>query len=109
MYTIAGSIEYLSGSSTSLAAIDWRTQLGFTGEETILGDKTYLIHFENEGNYTDSYIAPTFRAIRCESLTETAEARPFLKLRKWFRESPHLRSAPNLPISNERFDEKTRR
>lgn len=44
-------LEYLSASSTRpLADIDWRTQPGFAGEETILGYKTYLIHSENEGN-----------------------------------------------------------
>ena len=58
-------LDYLSGSTARpLADIDWRTQPGFAGEETILGYKTYLIHTENEGNYTDSYVCPDLRVIR---------------------------------------------
>lgn len=102
-------LEYLSGASARpLADIDWGAQPGFAGEETILGYKTYRIHSENDGNYTDSYMCPDLQGypLRLESggvlsktVWETTQIIPG---------EPDFETTPNLPISRKRFVEKTK-
>lgn len=103
------NLEYLSGSSARpLADIDWRTQPGFAGEETILGYKTFLIHSENEGNYTDSYMCPDLQGYPLRVITGNGRSRTVFEVTQVVPGEPSFESAPNLPVSMERFDEKTR-
>lgn len=102
-------LEYLSGSSARpLADIDWRTQPGFAGEETILGYKTYRIHSENEGNYTDTYMCPDLQGYPLRIITGNSRSKTVFEVTRVIPGEPTFESAPNLPISMEKFDEKTR-
>lgn len=102
-------LEYLSGSSTRpLADTDWRTQPGFAGEETILGYKTYRIHSENEGSYTDSYMCPDLQGYPLRVITGNGRSKTVFEVTQVVPGEPIFESTPNLPVSMEKFDEKTR-
>jgi hypothetical protein len=102
-------LEYLSGSSARpLADIDWRTQPGFAGEETIRGYKTYHIHSENEGNYVDSYMCPDLQGYPLRVVTGNGRSKTVFEVTQVVLGEPSFESAPNLPVSTDRFQEKTR-
>jgi len=100
-------LEYLSGSSpTPLADMDWCTQPGFTGEETILGYKTYRIHSGDEGNYVDSYMCPDLQGYPLRIVTGNGRSKTIFEVTQVILEEPSFESSPNLPISTERFKQK---
>ena len=102
-------LEYLSGSSSRpLADIDWRTQPGFTGEETILGYKTYRIHSGDEGNYVDSYMCPELQGYPLRVVTGNGRSKTIFEVTRVVLGEPSFESAPDLPISTERFEQKTK-
>ena len=102
-------LEYLSGSSVRpLADIDWRTQAGFNGEETILGYKTHRIHSGNEGNYVDSYMCPDLQGYPLRIVTGNGRSKTIFEVTQAVLGEPKFESSPNLPISTERFEEKTK-
>jgi hypothetical protein len=55
-------LDYLSdmtGSTRNITADYLRKQPGFVGEETILGYQTFHLHWEQNGEYSDSYWCPS--------------------------------------------------
>ena len=97
-------LEYLSGSSSRpLADIDWRTQPGFMGEETILGYKTYRIHSGTEGNYVDSYMCPDVQGYPLRIVNGNGRSKTVFEVTQVVLGEPDFESAPNLPVSKERF------
>lgn len=102
-------LEYLSGSSRSpLAYIDWRTQPGFVGEETILGYKTYQIHSAEGENYVDSYMCPELQGFPLRVVTGNGRSKTVFEVTQVVMGEPDFESAPNLPVSTQRFEEKMR-
>lgn len=100
-------LEYLSQSSSRpLADIDWSKQPGFAGEETILGYKTYRIHTENDGQYTDSYMCPALQGYPLRVVTGNARAKTVWETTQVVLGEPLFEEAPALPVSTERFEEK---
>ena len=103
-------LEYLSKSSSRpLADIDWRTQPGFVGEETILGYKTYRIYSEENGNYTDSYMCPDLQGYPLRVVTGNGQSKTVFEVTQVILGEPAFESIPDLPVSTKRFEEKTRR
>ena len=102
-------LEYLSGSSSRpLADIDWRTQPGFAGEETILGYKTYRIHSGDRDNYVDSYMCPELQGYPLRIVSGNGRSKTVFEVTQVVLGEPDFESVPNLPVSTERFEEKTR-
>ena len=102
-------LEYLSGASRSpLADIDWRTQPGFVGEETILGYKTYHIHSGEGENYVDSYMCPELQGLPLRVVNGNGRSKTVFEVTQVILGEPDFESAPNLPISRERYEEKMR-
>jgi hypothetical protein len=102
-------LEYLSESSRRpLADIDWRTYPGFMGEETILGYKTYRIHSAEGGNYVDSYMCPDVQGYPLRIVDGNGRSKTVFEVTQVVLGEPDFESAPNLPISKERFEEKTK-
>ncbi len=103
-------LEYLSAaSSRPLADIDWRKEPTFVGEETILGYQTYHLHREGEhGEYTDSYMCPTLQGFPLRSISGNARSKTAWEVTQVVLGEPSFEAAPNLPVSTERYEQKTR-
>lgn len=102
-------LEYLSGSSArGLADIDWTKELGFVGEETVLGYKTFHIHSENDGQYTDSYMCPAF-GYPLKVVNGNGRTKTVWEVTQIILEEPTFAGVPDLPVSTKRYNEKMQR
>lgn len=101
-------LEYLSEShNRPLADVDWTKQPGFVGEEMILGFKTFRIHWEDsEGNYTDSYMCPALQGFPLRRVSGNPRYKNVWEPSQVILGEPVFESAPNLPVSTKRFEEK---
>jgi hypothetical protein len=102
-------LEYLSGSSARpLADVDWTLQPGFAGEETILGYKTYRIHWENKenGEYTDTYMCPALQGYPLRMVLGGRLSKSVHETTQVILGEPNFEEAPDLPVSTKRFEEK---
>lgn len=103
-------LEYVSGSSAHpLADIDWTKESGFVGEETILGYKTFHLHSESDGQYTDSYMCPSLQGYPLKLINGNARSKTVWEVTQIILEEPSFDSAPDLPVSTKRFNEKNQR
>ena len=101
-------LDYLSGSSTRpLADIDWRTQPGFVGEETILGHQTFHLHSEDQGQYTDSYMCPELQGYPLRIVTGDSRTKTVFEVTQVILGEPAFESAPSLPVDKTRFEQKS--
>lgn len=103
-------LDYLSPSSgRSLADIDWTKYPGFAGEEMILGYKTFLIHTEGEGGYTDAYMCPTLEGYPLRLVSGNSRSKTVWETTQVILGEPQFESAPNLPVSKELYEQKAQR
>lgn len=102
-------LDYLSPSSSrGLAEVDWTKQPGFAGEETILGYKTYRIHWENNGDYTDSYMCPALQGFPLRRVAGNGRSKTVWETTQVIPGEPDFEPAPNIPVSTRRFEEKSK-
>jgi len=102
-------LEYLSGSSARpLADVVWPIQPGYAGEETILGYRTYRIHWENNatGEYSDTYMCPALQGYPLRMVTGGPRSKTVHEAIQVVLGEPDFEAAPNLPVSTKRFEEK---
>jgi len=100
-------LEYVSQASNRLLAdIDWTKEPGFAGEETILGYKTYRIHSEGGGQYTDSYMCPALGGFPLRRVIGNTTSKTVWETTQVIRGEPTFERVPDLPVSTERFEEK---
>jgi hypothetical protein len=103
-------LDYLSTSSARpLADIDWRKEPGFVGVETLLSYETFHLHRKSEdGNYTDTYMCPSLQGYPLRSISGNAQTKTISEVTQVIPGEPTFEHAPDLPVSTERFEQKTR-
>jgi hypothetical protein len=83
-------------------------QPGFAGEETILGYKTFRIHSERNGQYTDSYMCPELGGFPLRRVIGNHTSKTVWETTQVVKGEPRFEQRTDLPISTQRFDEKHR-
>lgn len=73
----------------------WRKNPGFVGEETILGYKTFHIHWEANGEYTDSYMCPALQGYPLRSVLGNARSRTIFEVTEVILGEPSFTGPPN--------------
>ena len=88
-------ISQMSGVPQSFTEDYWRKNPGFVGEETILGFKTFHIHWEEKGDYTDSYMCPALQGYPLRSVLGNARSKSIFEVTQVILGEPSFDGPPN--------------
>ncbi|MDX6443514.1 MAG: hypothetical protein QOH71_588 [Blastocatellia bacterium] len=72
----------------------WRKNPGFVGEETILGLKTFHIHWENNGEYSDFYMCPALQGYPLRSVSGNARSKTIFEVTQVILGEPSFGGPP---------------
>jgi hypothetical protein len=98
-------LDYLSQSSgRPLADIDWTKKPGYVGEETILGYKTYHIHTEGNGQYSDNYFCPALQGFPLRMISGNDRGKTVFETTQILLGEPVFPAPPNYPEDKTRYN-----
>lgn len=101
-------LEYISGMSgvpQSFTEDYWRRQPAFVGEEDILGYKTFHVHWEQNGDFSDSYMCPSLQGYPLRHVTGNSRLRTVFEVNRVVVGEPSFPAAPNYPLDKSRYEQ----
>lgn len=99
-------LDYLSESSgRGVSEVDWTKQPGFAGEETILGYKTFHMHWEENGEYSDSYMCPALQGYPLKLISGNARNKTVIEATQVILGEPLFEAVANYPVDKKRYEQ----
>lgn len=101
-------LDYLSGMSGQpqrFTPDDWRKNPGFVGEETILGYQTLHIHWEENGEYLDSYLCPALQNHSIRTVSGNARSKTVFEVTKVIHGEPSFDGPPSYRMDTTRYQQ----
>lgn len=98
-------VSPMSGVPQSFSEEYWRKNPGFVGEETILGFKTFHIHWEGDGDYTDTYVCPSLQGYPLKAVSGNASSKTIFEVTQVTLGEPSFDEPPDYQMDRTRYQQ----